>query len=238
MIRSTIRWSIEQVRSRLLAGVAHQEDLDRLYDQIAGLMQIQSAMGGTPILKPMRGWALSPDAMGWILTDLQERSSPTVVEFGCGQSTVILAAWIKNRGAGRLTSFEHDPAYAAAIRRQLEACGLASQVDLQVVPLVEYPAVGALPPCQSYALPDRRDLAIDVALVDGPPYWAGDATRYHPLRWAADRLSPDGAVYLDDTIRAAEQGVVRELCLQVPAIVTENLKAEKGLTRGKRGSAG
>ena len=238
MIRSTIRWCIAQVRSRLLTGVARQEDLDRLYDQIAGLMQIQSALGGTPILKPMRGWALSPDAMVWILTDLQDRTSPTVVEFGCGQSTVILAAWLKNRGASRLISFEHDPAYAAAIRRQLEACGLASQVDLQVVPLVDCAAVGGLAPCQSYALPDRRDLAIDVALVDGPPYWAGDATRYHPLRWAVDRLTPDGAVYLDDTIRAAERSVVRELSAQVPAIVTDDLKAEKGLIRCKRGSAG
>ena len=67
----------DSFRERFLRGVAREEQLERvydnLYDQIAGLMQIQSVLTGGPVLKPLRHWALSPDAMAVILADLQER---------------------------------------------------------------------------------------------------------------------------------------------------------------------
>ncbi|HEY0894879.1 MAG TPA: hypothetical protein VGE32_17580, partial [Cellvibrio sp.] len=67
-----------KIRSRLFAGLATQDDLDRLYSQIAGLAQIQNAMCGNPVLRPMRGWAISPDAIAWVLINLQGRVEPTV----------------------------------------------------------------------------------------------------------------------------------------------------------------
>lgn len=230
MIRSGLRWCVDRVRKRLLVGVATRDDLDRLYDQIAGAAQIQSALQGAPILKPLRNWAISPDAMAWILSDLQERTRPTIVEFGCGQSTVILAAWLKNRQGGRLLSFEHDADHAALVRRQLEACGLGGFVDLQVVPVTERPATGGLAACRTYQLPEDGSPAIDVALVDGPPYLFGESTRYYPLRWAMDRLAAGGTAYLDDTIREGERRVLAELRAQ-GVLTTEELRAEKGLVR-------
>jgi predicted O-methyltransferase YrrM len=236
VIRSSLRWCLDQVRKRLLVGIATREDLDRLYDQIAGVAQIQSALQGAPILKPLRHWAISPDTMAWILSDLQERGAPSIVEFGCGQSTVILAAWLKNRAGGSLLSFEHDGEYAAVIQRQLEACGLGGFVNLVVVPLVDRPAVGALPPCKTYQLPETSGPAIDLALIDGPPFWCGESTRYHALRWAVDRLAAGGTAYLDDTIREGERNVLAELRRQV-AITTEELRAEKGLVRCRSAQA-
>jgi hypothetical protein len=49
-------------------------------------------MIGLPILKPMRGWAISLDAIGFILNRIQETDKPTVIEFGSGQSTIILGS--------------------------------------------------------------------------------------------------------------------------------------------------
>ena len=70
----------DRVRERFLVGVATDEQLqrvyDNLYDEIAGMMQIQSALTGGPVLKPLRHWALSPDAMAVMLADLQERTRP------------------------------------------------------------------------------------------------------------------------------------------------------------------
>lgn len=231
MIRSAMRWCLQQLRSRFTAGLVRQDDLDRLYNQVFGLMQIHAALAGGPVLKPAPGWALLPDAMAWILADLQERKAPTIVEFGCGQSTVVFAAWVKNHGTGRVISFEHDSRHAAATSRQLAACGLSAHVDIQVVPLCDHGAVGGLAPCRSYALPDLSDLRIDVALVDGPPYWAGDGARYHPLRWAMSRLAVDGSAYLDDTIRSGERSVLHELSVQMPGVVTDELRAQNGLVR-------
>jgi predicted O-methyltransferase YrrM len=224
------------VRERFLVGVATQEHLDRLYDnlydQLAGLMQVQAALAGGPVLKPFRHWALSPDAMAVMLADLQERTAPHIVEFGCGQSTVVFASWVRQRG-GRLTSYEHDAQYADTIRKQLNACGLDSHVDLRIVDLVEQPVVGGLPTSKSYALPDDGD-GIDLALIDGPPYWAGEAGRYYPLRWATDRLNPGGATYLDDAARGPEKRIVEALCAAVPAVAAAEVRAEKGLVRISR----
>jgi predicted O-methyltransferase YrrM len=223
----------DRVRERFLVGVARQEQVDRLYDnlydQIAGLMQVQSALAGGPVLKPLRHWALSPDAMAQMLADLQERTQPHIVEFGCGQSTVIFASWVRHRG-GRVTTYEHDPVYAGAIRKQLEACGLSSHVDLRVVPLVDQPQAGQLPVSKSYDLPADRD-GIDLALVDGPPYWTGEAGRYYPLKWSVDRLNPGGHAYLDDAARGPEQRIVETLTAGTPGVVATEVRAEKGLTR-------
>jgi len=226
----------DRVRERFLQGVAREEHVNRLYDnlydQIAGLMQIQSAMNGGVVLKPLRRWALSPDAMAVILADLQERTTPHIVEFGCGQSTVVFGSWVKHRG-GRITSYEHDPAYAEVIRKQLDACGVSSHVDLRIVPLVDQAPAGQLPQSKSYQLPDDRD-GIDVALIDGPPYWAGEAGRYYPLKWSADRLNPGGAAYLDDAARAPEQRIVAALKAALPPVTATELQAEKGLVKVTR----
>jgi predicted O-methyltransferase YrrM len=167
--------------------------------------------------------------MAIILADLQERTNPHLVEFGCGQSTVVFASWVRSHG-GRITSYEHDAGYADAVRKQLDACGLSQHVDLRVTPLVDHLALEGLPPSKSYALP-RDGGGIDIALVDGPPYWAGEAGRYHPLKWATDRLNPGGAVYLDDAARAPEQRIVAALRASTQGLTTSELRAEKGLVR-------
>ena len=233
MVRAALVRVFDRVRERFLTGVAREEQVNRLYDnlydQIAGLMQIQSALTGGPVLKSLRHWAISPDAIAVILADLQERTNPSIVEFGCGQSTVIFASWIKQRG-GRLTTYEHDPQYAGVIRKQLDACGLSAHVDLRVVPLIDPPAVAGLPASKSYDLPDDRD-GYDVALIDGPPYWTGEAGRYYPLKWSVDRLNPGGAAYLDDAARIPEQRIVTVLKAGTNGVAVEEMRAEKGLTK-------
>lgn len=233
MLKAALRDLFERFRERLLVGVVREEQIERLYDQLAGMMQIQSALGGGTVLKPMRQWALSPDAMAIILAELQDRARPRVVEFGCGQSTVIFASWMRQHG-GSLRSFEHDPVYAETIRRQLEACGLLAHVELEIVPLVDHPATSLLPAARSYALPAAAD-AFDVALIDGPPSWAGEATRYHPLVWAIERLNDAGAAYLDDAARLPERRILDAVARERRDVAAEELRAEKGLVRlGKR----
>lgn len=204
------RWAVEQVRKRLQAGLATRADLDRLYERVAAAVQIQGALNGLPVVRPMPGWALSSDAIVEILCDLQERPNPVLVEFGSGQSTVIFAAWFRARGCGRFVSFEHDPAHAEAIGRQLEAAKLVAQVELNVIPLADRAAVDGLAASKSYALPDTFP-GVDVALVDGPSYFFGESTRYHPLTWSIERLNPGGAAYLDDTIRPQEKRILEVL---------------------------
>lgn len=54
-------------------------------------------MIGIPVLSPLRGWGISPDALALVLADIQRRTRPVVVEFGSGQPTIALAAMLEKR---------------------------------------------------------------------------------------------------------------------------------------------
>jgi predicted O-methyltransferase YrrM len=217
---------LHKFRNRMFAGLARQSDLDALYSQISGLLQIQNAMAGKPVLRPMRGWAISPDAMNWILADLQERAAPIVIEFGSGQSTVIFAAALKHRN-GKLFSVEHDPEYCAVIQRQVTACGLLEQVEFVHTPLRETSFEAQICSYNTSALPD---ISADIVLVDGPPDTYGALTRLTPLRWAAQHLKPGGAIFLDDSAREFEQACLKQLVSEYPKLRLIPRNAEKGLT--------
>ena len=222
MFKSTIK----RLRDRFLNDFARKEDLNRIYDQIAGLVQIKNAMEGRPVLRPMRGWAISPDAMNWILADLQERNAPTVIEFGSGQSTIIFAAALK-RNNGRLYSVEHDPVYCEAIRTQLNSCGLGTSVEFIHAPLFDGDGP---PPIRSYDMSKVPEIPVDVALIDGPPYFNGPLTRLTPLRWAARHINPGGTIFLDDSDRQSEQSCLNYITTEHPNLQRVDLRAEKGLT--------
>jgi len=204
--------------------------LDILYDLIQGVIQIQNAMQGRPVLSPLRDWAISPDAMNWILLDLQEREKPTVIEFGSGQSTVILAAALKHRG-GQLITVEHDFEYMENIRSQISACGLVQQVEFVHAPLID---LGMVPACQSYDLSKLPEIGVDAALVDGPPLANGMLTRLAPLRWAVAHLGATGVVFLDDSKREAEQKCIAKLLSEYPDLCPITRRAEKGLAELRR----
>ena len=89
-----------------------------------------------------------------------------------------------------------------------------------------------LPASKSYALPDTFP-GVDVALVDGPSYFFGESTRYHPLTWSIDRLNPGGAAYLDDTIRPQEKRIL-EVLAQRRDLEVQDLGTANGFARISR----
>jgi hypothetical protein len=214
-----------KIRNRLFADLAKKQDIDSLYDQLNGLLQIQNAIQGKQVLRPLRGWAISPDALSWVLADLQERNQPTVIEFGSGQSTVILAAVLKHRG-GRLVSVEHDPEYSLVIQRQVAACGLSDYVETVHAPLIQ----NGDPSTKTYDTSKISSIEVDLALIDGPPVMLGGANaRLSPLLWAAAHLGPNGAIFLDDSNRSSEQGCIKSLIREYPKFTVIPRAAEKGL---------
>jgi predicted O-methyltransferase YrrM len=222
----TLKQLAKNWRDRLFSNLATKADIDRLYGLLAGLQQIHNAMDGKPVLKPMRGWAISPDSMAIILADLQERGPSTVLEFGSGQSTIIFAAILKRRG-GRLISVDHDLEYADKIRAQLRACGLDDIVTFFHAPLADQKEKAEA--FISYDLLKMPPLEIDVALIDGPPYLNGELTRFTPLDWAARHLTKDGVIFLDDFSRTAEQRCFTLLKSRHSNVLLNELAVEKGL---------
>jgi len=161
-----------------------------------------SELGLPPEALPGLGsWRADAGFLRLLAAYVRARMPETVVEFGCGATTLVLARALQLAGRGTLISHDNDAAFAEATRAALAAAGLAA--DIRVAPLRAAP-----PPWRGawYAtgvLPKR----IDLLVVDGP-HWA-----VHPFaRGAAeslfDRLPPGGVVMLDDGARPGERVVM------------------------------
>jgi len=153
--------------------------------------------------------AMTAAGLTAVCAEISARERPTVLECGCGYSTMRLAEVVHARG-GRLISLEHDAAWAARVEDALVAAGLAETVRIIRAPLEPH-ALGraGLPWYAEHAL-QSLPTSIDVLLVDGPPAFEPGAglSRYPAVPALAQRLAPDAVVILDDIDRPGELQVL------------------------------
>ena len=225
---SSLRKQVRQFLDRLFGDICRRHDIENLYSQFSALLQVHALLPSGAILMPLRKWAISPDALLHVALAFKSSSPNVIVEFGSGQSTVVLAALFNAQGKGRLVSVEHDGDFAETVRAQLKASGLSEWVELQVVPLV---SVGDEHASQTYDLQSLRQERVDLVLVDGPPMLLGPLARYAPLEWAVRHVTPLGSIFLDDANRAEEAAIVKQLLRENSMLQHETIDCEKGLCR-------
>ncbi len=131
------------------------------------------------------------------LRGLLDRSeAPSVLTFGAGESSRILAKLCSNRG-GRLVSVQHDRAVYERCVTELQDGGLSATASVRLAPLVDAEFLGL--PTRfhdvSWLTPADR---FDVVLVDGPPSEPGRLVRVSALPAVAANLSGDFRLLLTD----------------------------------------
>jgi predicted O-methyltransferase YrrM len=152
----------------------------------------------------------------------------TVVEFGTGASTLIVARALALSGGGDFISFEQHPEFVQATRDWLAEHGL--EADVRAVPL--RPAPGGWPGLWY----DHGDLpdAIDFLLIDGPPWTIHPFTR-GSASTVFGRIAPGGTIMLDDAARPGERVVARRWRLEWPDFEFQLVKSgTKGTLIGRR----
>lgn len=169
------------------------------------------------------GWALDRHT-GEELAGYLDRVQPrTVVEFGSGMSTILLAEYASRTGAS-VTSVEHLKRYGDNTHAALAARGLGGYVDLRVRSLTGITTPAGVLPWYGAGLPTN----IDLALVDGPP---GKIGRHAALFALHPLLNPDGwQVWLDDADRPGEQDCLALWAAHFPALHFRPVPTPKGLT--------
>jgi len=159
---------------------------------------------------PWSEWALRPAALAAVCNEIVVAGRRQVVELGSGVSTVVLGRLLGQRG-GRLTSVEHDPAWADVVRGLLESDGrLTEGARLIEGPLEPHPL--ALDGAHWYPESALAELPVDIdlLLVDGPPGndEGIERSRYPALPAINERLAPGAIVVLDDAERQGEQAIL------------------------------
>jgi predicted O-methyltransferase YrrM len=179
-------------------------------------------------LPNLGSWKADTGLLTLVADHILSGKPQTVVEFGTGASTLIVAQALKLAGGGEFISFEQHPEFVQATREWLAVHGL--EADLRAVPL--HPSPGGRPGLwyDHGALPER----IDFMLIDGPPW------TIHPFTRAAagsvfGRIAPGGVVMLDDAARPGERVVARRWRKEWPDIDFRLLKSgTKGTLVGRR----
>lgn len=164
-----------------------------------------------------------------LVTDHVLTAKPrTVVEFGAGASTLILARALQMAGGGKLISFDQHADFVEGTRKWLADHGL--EADVRAVPLERAP--DGWP--GFWYRPGHLPKRIDFMLIDGPT-WV-----MHPLTRAGaaslfDRIPVGGTVMLDDAARPGERSVARRWRERFPDFRFELLKSgSKGTLVGTR----
>lgn len=177
-----------------------------LVQDLARLAEDAPPSALTRLWGPGDDWTISDGTARLATLLIEAFGCSSVLEFGAGRSSLVMASALDARGGGRLTSIEHQPEFAErawarlpefpSVDALLVRAGLARRFSMHGL-LHEYTGIHD-------ALDARAPF--DFVFVDGPPgHFGRDAT----LLAAAPHLSPGCVVLLDDAARAAEQTAVR-----------------------------
>jgi predicted O-methyltransferase YrrM len=179
-------------------------------------------------LPPLRGWVASPDVLLVLVHHVRNSRPGVIVECGSGASTVVLAQATKLNGRGRVYSIDHDADFAARTRAMLEEYGLSDWAEVAHAPL-RWMEIGG----NRWEWYDLDSLPttppIDLLFVDGPPSnTPKPLARYPAGPILFPRLSPHGAIFVDDAKRPGEAEILRRWSGEFPQLTYREHFCEKG----------
>ena len=156
---------------------------------------------------PTTGYSMTFGNLHALMDLLDELEPDTVVEFGSGMSTILVAAWMKRRGRGMLRSFDHDAAWSGRTSRHLERHGLDGHSRVTCVALAPVSVQGHH--VNWYDLPaDAAGIRnIELVIVDGPPSHEQSMARLPALFALESQLAANCCIVLDDALRPEERAV-------------------------------
>lgn len=136
---------------------------------------------------------------------LVDEGMERVVELGSGESTLLLARYLEERGSGHVTAVDHLEEFAARTRRWVREAGLGHRATVVHAPIATVQASGrSVEWYDPDVLADTLPEEIDLLLVDGPPDILGRDARWPAVPVLGDRLAPGGAILMDDGDRRDE----------------------------------
>ena len=172
-------------------------------------------------------YEISPALARLLAGIVLKRRPGSVLEFGSGRSSLVIASALGVAGGGRLTSVEHEPefgrgAWALAERvTGVDAHQVVSKLRVTLTPGGPFNGYADAAPDVSARAP------YDLVLVDGPPGPLGrDWTLFASIR----HLRPGALVIVDDTARPGERRAIERWLRRWPGLSV--VSAEPATARG------
>jgi len=212
---------------------ANRELQRRHFQQTEALLSVFAVLQPrAPLPQTREKFAASPDFLRVVLTEVLTTRPSLVVEASCGLSTLIIAGALKQLGAGRVVSMEHDVFYAEQTRSLLRVHGLDGFATVVHAPLVPFTLEVAAFDRHDWQWYDvsrlRLEQSIDLLIIDGPPSTLQPFARFPALPILWNSLRAGARIILDDGDRPDERAAVAAWCGQFPELSSDFLDLEKG----------
>lgn len=200
---------------------------DNIYHQVESLVSLLQTLQPKIPFPATRGWAASPDLLKYLTKEVFTRKPQSILEASSGVSTLVLAYCLKQLGAGRVVSLEHNEKYAELTRKTLAEHGVEAFATVITAPLVEYALNG-----ETWQWYDLTELAVDAPVemfvIDGPPGYIQPLSRYPALPLCEPLLADDCLLVLDDGNREDERRIVELWSYGKTGVTANFIDLEKG----------
>jgi predicted O-methyltransferase YrrM len=200
------------------------------FRQVEDLLALHVLLQPARPLPRTRGWAACPDVLRMLTERVLDDGPVTVVEFGSGSSTIVLALALMRNDRGHVFAFDHEPTYAELTRQAIARHGLgdwATVIDAPLVPIRDPELRVTGGPTRWYSTSDLPP-DIELVFVDGPPEASDNMARYPALPAIADRLVAGAALFMDDAHRAHERNAVALWRERYPKATFSTVATERG----------
>lgn len=197
-IKNKIKWEL---------NVASQKS-----DDIYAMSILQPLMSGKDYLA-INGGALRPFCMAYILNEIIINKRKSIIEFGSGISTILIARLIKeNELPVSFVSVEHNIEWIEVLKKQLEKENLTDFAKIEYINLVDQNTeFGNILSYDSQRILNIvGDSKYDLIIVDGPPANTREIrySRYPVFLNLINNLSNDYCLIIDDANRKGEKEII------------------------------
>lgn len=207
--------------------IESDRELDSKYKQLEILSSLYTHLDIQKPLPETGGWAAHPDLLRKISEIILLKKPDFVVEASSGISSIIIGYCFKKIGKGKAISLEHDILYVEKSRDLIKKHGLEEFVEIVHSPLIEHTINNKK--WFWYDIASLNDVPpIDMIVVDGPPYYIQELSRYPVVPLLHDKMSDNSVLVLDDGNRAEEKEITRLWEEEFEDISIEFLQFESG----------
>ena len=204
-----------------------EKEIDAKYKQLEILTFLYNYLEIKQPLPETGGWAAHPDFLKKIAEVILLKKPQFIVEASSGISSVIIGYCFKKIGKGKVISLEHDVQYVEKSKNLITKHGLEAYVTIVYAPLKTYDINGK--DWIWYEIDSLdKEIKIDMIVVDGPPYYIQDLSRYPVIPLLYDSMSDNSILILDDGVRDEEREITRRWEEEFEDISIEYLNFESG----------
>ena len=131
-----------------------------------------------------------------------------IVEASSGVSSIIIGYCFKKLGKGKVISLEHDLNYVEKSKKLVQKHDLQDYIEIRHAPLKKY-TINKKEWIWYTTDAIKNGVLIDMVVVDGPPNYIQDLSRYPVIPLLYNRMNNNSILILDDGVRDEEKEITR-----------------------------